>query len=258
MQVIRPIPMNKFRLLIPFLISSLILPVMDSIAQTSQAKVVQDTAKFDRDYSLEATMLGFFAKDGSRNPTLKANKGDRVRITITNGELMTHDIALEKLGLKSKTLQEKGTRTSITFKADKSDTYYCTVPGHRAAGMVGNFEVVEGSITASTVAGQAPMKNGQPLNLNFETGTLKDWTATGDAFTSPLFTQDDPSPVHEKDMHIGFDGKYFLSSGGTTNYKQTGTLTSVPFTVTQPFAAFPRFGRCLAGYAGRTRTGGDR
>jgi putative membrane-bound dehydrogenase-like protein len=245
MQVIRPIPMNKFRLLIPFLISSLILPVMDSIAQTSQAKVVQDTAKFDRDYSLEATMLGFFAKDGSRNPTLKANKGDRVRITITNGELMTHDIALEKLGLKSKTLQEKGTRTSITFKADKSDTYYCTVPGHRAAGMVGNFEVVEGSITASTVAGQAPMKNGQPLNLNFETGTLKDWTATGDAFTSPLFTQDDPSPVHEKDMHIGFDGKYFLSSGGTTNYKQTGTLTSVPFTVTQPFAAFKVSGGAL-------------
>ena len=196
-----------------------------------------DTAKIDREYALEATMLGYFAKDGARNPTLKANKGDRVRITITDGELMTHDIALEKMGLKSKSINEKGATASITFTADKSDTYFCTVPGHRAAGMVGQFEVVEGAISTVTLVGQLPMKNGQPVNLNFETGTLKDWTATGDAFTSPIFGND-PSPVHEKDMHIGFSGSHFLSSGGITNAKLTGTLTSVPFTVTQPFASF--------------------
>lgn len=196
-----------------------------------------DTAKIDREYALEATMLGYFAKDGARNPTLKANKGDRVRITITDGELMTHDIALEKMGLKSKSINEKGATASITFTADKSDTYFCTVPGHRAAGMVGQFEVVEGAISTVTLVGQLPMKKGQPVNLNFETGTLKDWTATGDAFTSPIFGND-PSPVHEKDMHIGFSGSHFLSSGGVTNAKLTGTLTSVPFTVTQPFASF--------------------
>jgi hypothetical protein len=44
--------------------------------------------------------------------------------------------------------------------------------------------------------------------------------------------------VHEKDLHIGFAGNHFLSSGGTANAKLTGTLTSVPFTVTQPFASF--------------------
>lgn len=225
-----------------------LLPQVDSQAQATKTKPAQpvpDQEKVDRDYALETTMLGFFAKDGARNPTLKANKGDRVRITITNGEVMTHDIALEKLGLKSKTLQEKGSKTSITFTADKSDTYYCTVPGHKAAGMVGNFEVIEGTISDATIAGQVPMKDGQPLNLNFETGTLKDWTATGDAFSNPIFAQDDPSPVHEKDMHIGFTGKYFLSSGGTTNYKQTGTLTSVPFKVTQPFASFMVSGGAL-------------
>ena len=227
------------------LVTSLLVPNLLATAQTSKAKSAPDTAKVDREYALEATMLGFFAKDGARNPTLKANKGDRVRITITNGELMTHDIALEKGGVKSKTLQEKGTKASITFRADKSDTYYCTVPGHRAAGMVGNFEVVEGATAEATIAGQLPMKDGKPLNLNFETGTLKDWTATGDAFTNPIFAQDDPSPVHEKDMHIGFGGKYFLSSGGTTNAKQTGTLTSVPFTVTGPFAAFNVSGGAL-------------
>jgi putative membrane-bound dehydrogenase-like protein len=223
--------------------------VILSIAVTSgmaQSKTAQpkDTAKYDRDYALEATMLGFFGKDGARNPTLKANKGDNVRITITNGELMTHDIALEKLGIKSKVILEKGTSTSLIFKAVQSDTYFCSVPGHRAAGMVGAFEVVEGAISNATVAGQLPTKDGQPLNLNFETGTLKDWTATGDAFTNPLFNTD-PSPVHEKEMNIGFEGKYFLSSGGTTNYKLTGTLTSAPFKVTQPFAAFRVSGGAL-------------
>ncbi len=157
---------------------------------------------------------------------------------------MTHDIALEKLGIKSGTVSEKGSKSSITFIADKNDTYYCTVPGHRAAGMVGKLEVVEGEIIEKVVVGKLPMKNGKPLNLNFETGDLHDWTATGDAFVSPLINAD-PSPIHDKDMTIGFEGKNFLSSGGTVNYKLTGTLTSVPFTVTQPYASFMVSGGAL-------------
>jgi len=190
-------------------------------------------------------MLGYFAKDGTRNPTLKANKGDRVRITITNGEAMTHDIALEKAGVKSKTIQDKGAATSIVFTAGQSDTYYCTVPGHRAAGMVGKFEVVEGVIADAVMAGQLPSRNGKPLNLDFETGSLTDWTASGNAFASPVYGQE-PSPVHEKGMSINLAGKHFLSSGGTLNYKQTGTLTSAPFPVTQPFASFRVSGGALA------------
>lgn len=211
--------------------------------QATKTTLVEDT--FDRDYSLEASMLGYFAPDGSRNPTLRANKGDRVRIKITNTELMTHDIVLEKMGIKSKVILEKGTSTSITFTAAESDTYFCSVPGHRAAGMVGRFEVVEGSVTTQAIQGQLPQKEGQPLNLNFETGTLKDWTATGDAFANPLISED-PSPIHEKEMSIGFEGKYFLSSGGTLNAKLTGTLTSTSFQVTQPFAAFRVSGGALA------------
>ncbi|SEI44409.1 putative membrane-bound dehydrogenase domain-containing protein [Dyadobacter koreensis] len=236
--------MYAFRFFISIIFTIAISASFCSAFQQNKSRTVQDTTKFDRDYALEATMLGFFAPDGARNPTLKANKGDRVRIKITNGELMTHDISLEKLGLKSKVIIEKGATTSIVFKASQSDVYYCSVPGHRAAGMVGNFEVVEGIISDKTVAGQMPMKDGKPLNLNFETGTLQDWIATGDAFTNALVNED-PSPIHEKDMKIGFEGEYFLSSGGTLNYRQTGTLTSVPFKVTQPFAAFRVSGGAL-------------
>src|SRR5690606_29653944 len=177
----------------------------------------------DRHYRLETTMLGYFAPDGTRNPTLRANKGDIVKITITNGELMVHDIALEKAKVKSKFLVEEGTSTSITFKAERSDTYYCTVPGHRAAGMVGKFEVVEGAVETETIAGQLPKKDGRVLNLDFETGTLQDWTAKGEAFSTVLVVGDS-SPVHDTDMHLGQTGKYFVSSGGTKHHEVTGTL----------------------------------
>jgi putative membrane-bound dehydrogenase-like protein len=158
---------------------------------------------------------------------------------------MTHDIALEKLGIKSKVLVEKGDTASIVFKAVASDTYFCSIPGHRAAGMVGKFEVVEGPLANEVIiAGLMPKKGGKVLNLNFEKGTLQDWKATGDAFSNPLISQD-PSPVHEKDMRINLSGKYFVSSGGTKNYKLTGTLTSAPFPVTHPFAAFKVSGGAL-------------
>lgn len=201
--------------------------------------------RYDREYTLKASILGYFDLDGKRNPVLQAQKGETVRIKIVNGEPMTHDIALEKLGIRSRVLVETGDTASIVFKAVNSDTYYCTIPGHKAAGMVGKFEVVDGPIKKEvTIAGEMPKKGGKALNLNLEKGTLQDWKATGDAFASPIISGD-PSPVHEKDMKIDISGKYFLSSGGTKNYKGTGTLTSMPFTVTHPFASFKVSGGAL-------------
>jgi uncharacterized cupredoxin-like copper-binding protein len=101
-----------------------------------------------RSYTLEATMLGFRGVggdiDGIRNPTLTALTGETVRITIVNGEVMVHDIAVEKLNVKSPQILDRGVSTSITFVAKASDIYYCTVPGHRAAGMEGRIDVTRG------------------------------------------------------------------------------------------------------------------
>lgn len=211
---------------------------LTGVTMGQQKTATQASTKVDREYVLEASMLGYMAKDGTRNPTLKAKKGDRVRITIVNGELMTHDIALEKLNIKSQVLVEKGSKASITFIANQSDTYFCSIPGHRAAGMVGKFVVTENAdAKAVTTKGTLPVKNGKPLNLNFETGTLKDWTAEGNAFQDGLISQD-PSPKHEKDALISKEGKFFISSGGSKEHEKTGTLTSTTFKVTQPYAAF--------------------
>jgi putative membrane-bound dehydrogenase-like protein len=175
-----------------------------------------------RSYTLEATMLGFRGVggdiDGIRNPTLTALTGETVRITIVNGEVMVHDIALEKLNLKSPQILDRGVSTNITFVAKASDIYYCTVPGHRAAGMEGRLDVTDAP--RPVPEGEQPIVNGQPLDLGFESGTLENWTGTGDAFTV-----------------VGQAGSYSVTSriGGSA---RKGTLTSVPFRVTRPFASF--------------------
>lgn len=199
----------------------------------------------DREYTLRATMLGYFDENGVRNPVLKARKGETVKITITNGEPLTHDIALEKAGIVSKTIIQQGETASIDFVAKENDIYFCSIPGHRLAGMEGKFEIVEGPLVENEViAGLLPQKQGKELNLNFEQGTLQGWTATGEAFKEALVSED-PSPVHSKDTKIGMEGQYFASSGGTKHYSATGTLTSEPFTVTHPYASFKVSGGAL-------------
>ena len=175
----------------------------------------------DREYVLEAHILGYRGVggdiDGVRNPPLLALRGETVRIILVNGELMVHDIALEKQStVKSPQILEKGARTSVTFKAEQSDTYYCTIPGHRLAGMQGRLEVTDAPRTPSE--GVAPQADGQPLNLDFERGTLDPWTATGDAFA---LVKADP------DKKLGTAGEYSVSSSPSGSPRK-GTLASPP------------------------------
>jgi len=187
---------------------------------------------FDREYTLESTMLGFRGVggeiDGVRNPTLWALTGEAVRITIVNGELMVHDIAMEKHDVRSAQILDKGVSASISFKANASDTYYCSLPGHRAAGMEGRLEVSD--VPRVPPEGVAPSANGRPLNLDFETGTLENWTATGDAFA--IVKADATAVPGAKSA-----GMYWVSSAPRGSARK-GTLSSAPFRVSHPYASF--------------------
>ena len=213
------------------LASTIFIASSDRLA--SQARTAQS---FDREYLLESTTLGYRGIggeiDGVRNPTLWARTGETVRITIVNGELMVHDIVLEKLNIRSAQILDRGARSSIVFEAQANDIYFCSLPGHRAAGMEGRLEVSEEPRVPSI--GELPLSNGRPLNLDFEAGSLADWTATGDAFE--LVTGDiaGETPAQRK---TGYAGSYWVSSapGGSA---RKGTLTSAPFRVTHPYASF--------------------
>ena len=80
-------------------------------------------------------------------------------------------------------------------------------------------------------------KDGKPLNLDFETGTLKDWTAEGEAFKDQPIQGDTVAP-RRGDMKSNHQGKFWIGGYEKHLDKPKGTLTSVPFVVTHPWASF--------------------
>ena len=199
----------------------------------------QTAEEVDRDYTLHSSILGYKgvggAIDGIRNPLLQAIKGETVRITIINAELLAHDIALLKQPIKSTEVLDVGEQASITFTATEDDTYYCTIPGHRAAGMEGKFQLIrEGN---AVVEGLPVIQEGRRLNLGFEDGTFQDWTVEGDAFGSTPIAGD-VVLARTGDTQSRHNGTFWVSSGEGDGHRATGTMTSVAFTATQPFASF--------------------
>ncbi|WP_339029101.1 copper-containing nitrite reductase [Bradyrhizobium symbiodeficiens] len=83
------------------------------------------------------------AIEGKINPVLTASEGQVVQLTLINGEGAEHDIVFPDQDTKSPRVTGKGASTTIAFRATKSGdfTYFCSVPGHRLAGMEGQFIV---------------------------------------------------------------------------------------------------------------------
>ena len=79
--------------------------------------------------------------------------------------------------------------------------------------------------------------DGRSLNFDFETGDLRDWTVDGDAFNNQPIEGDTVTP-RRKDMKSGHQGKYWIGGWEKLRDKPHGTLTSVSFKVTHPWASF--------------------
>jgi len=79
--------------------------------------------------------------------------------------------------------------------------------------------------------------DGKPLNLDFETGNLKDWKAEGKAFAGQPVKGDTVSS-RRSDMASGHRGEFWIGTYEKGGDPVRGTLTSKPFKVTQPWASF--------------------
>lgn len=102
--------------------------------------------------------------DGIKNPTLSANVGDTVKITLTAGDSVEHDVAFPDFNAQSEHIAGQGKTSTFEFVADKPGTfaYNCLLAGHKEAGMAGKFEV-----TGSASNGAAPISapaNGQVVS----------------------------------------------------------------------------------------------
>jgi hypothetical protein len=88
------------------------------------------------------------------------------------------------------------------------------------------------------LSGSLPVDaQGEPLNFDFESASLKDWKAEGAAFgTQPV--EGDTVHTRRSNMHSRHAGRYWVGTYERQGDGPQGTLSSVPFQVTQPFASF--------------------
>ena len=120
------------------------------------------------EYSLMSTMvdgqMAFVGMgggiDGVQNPTLSANVGDTVKITLTGGDSVEHDLAFPDFNAQSEHITGMGATSTFEFLADKPGTFHynCLLAGHKEAGMIGDF-VVTGSAPLSSAPASAPESN---------------------------------------------------------------------------------------------------
>jgi nitrite reductase (NO-forming) len=159
---------GTYKILAIILITALILSGCASAAQNaSEGKVVE--------YTLTSGMIdGKFTYigvgggiDGVSNPVLSANVGDTVKITLTSGDGIEHDISFPDFNATSEHVVGQGSSTTLSFTVDKGGefVYFCTLPGHRQAGMEGKFSVAGGpaSDTAPTASSSDHMSMDGPV-----------------------------------------------------------------------------------------------
>ena len=71
--------------------------------------------------------------------TIAADKD--VKVKVTNKGVLQHDFHVDKLNITSKMLN-KGESDTVTINAKAGEyDYWCTVPGHKEAGMTGKLTV---------------------------------------------------------------------------------------------------------------------
>jgi len=90
-----------------------------------------------------ATEINVVGTEFSFNPaSISVKAGEKVKITFRNNGQAPHNLVVEGLGIGTKTIG-RGQTDTIEFTAAKAGTYtfFCSVPGHRAAGMEGNLKV---------------------------------------------------------------------------------------------------------------------
>ena len=83
------------------------------------------------------------AIDGKVNPVLAVHEGDVVQITIINGEGAEHDIVVPDVHAASQRVSGPGASSTLVFHANDAGSfqYFCSVAGHREAGMEGQIKV---------------------------------------------------------------------------------------------------------------------
>jgi nitrite reductase (NO-forming) len=145
--------------------------------------------------------------DGETNPPLRVKQGAVAQVTLINGDGAEHDISVPAFKATSDRVMKQGASSIIAFRADQAGEfpYFCTVPGHRQAGMEGTIIVGEegeepepaaASIVQEPTSLPPPVGNRAPrtVKVNLETVELEGQLADGTTYTYWTFGGRVPGP----------------------------------------------------------------
>lgn len=95
------------------------------------------------DVVTEAREITVIGSDFKFDPSsIELSAGEKVKIVFKNDGSAPHDLQIEELGLATKVIGS-GETTTLEFTAPTTGTYttYCSVAGHREAGMEGSIVI---------------------------------------------------------------------------------------------------------------------
>ena len=146
--------------------------------------------------------------DGQDNPTLQVPLGAVVQITLIDGDGAEHNIAVPDFNANSDHVVAKDASAVIVFRADKAGTfdYFCTLPGHRQAGMEGKLVVGNAAAPAQAEAADisrdptdlpVPIGTRTPakVRIDLETVEVKGRLADGTTYNYWTFNGKVPGPM---------------------------------------------------------------
>src|SRR5262249_58609375 len=81
--------------------------------------------------------------EGAVNPVLRAAVGDVVQVALVNNDGIEHDVSFPDFKAATDRVNRKGASSVTVFRADPAGefAYFCSLPGHRQAGMEGKIVV---------------------------------------------------------------------------------------------------------------------
>jgi nitrite reductase (NO-forming) len=166
--------------------------------------------------------------DGKANPVLTAAEGQIVELTLINGEGTEHDIVFPDQDAKSPRVNGKGASTTIVFRAAKSGdfVYFCSVPGHRLAGMQGQFlvtplpatqTVVEADISREPTDLPPPISKRDPKTVRLDLFTVEQEGRLAEATTFGYWTFNGKVPGPFVRVRVGDTVDVHLKNSADSN-----------------------------------------
>ncbi|MBN9071314.1 MAG: nitrite reductase, copper-containing [Rhizobiales bacterium] len=146
--------------------------------------------------------------DGKVNPDIMVHEGETVQINLINGEGAEHDVVIDQYAARSSVVVGKNASSTFSFVATKVGefAYFCSIAGHRQAGMEGLIKVMAGPREAmdtdaadvvhdpADLPGPIGTRPPQVVRVDLETVELKGRLDDGTTYVYWTFNKKVPGP----------------------------------------------------------------